>query len=185
MAIPLQVLLPYVGIALAAVVEGEVAYIGAATLVAEGRLHPLAVLVAGALGAAAGDQAYFYLFRGRVPKWLARYPSLERKTAPLVSRVRRHASLMVLLIRFAPGLRIALAAACAAADVPPRTVSTLNLLSAFVWATALLILVAWVGPAYLARFGLGGWRGALAAGLMVLLLFRVLASYERRAIERI
>jgi len=183
--VPLHVLLPYFGIALAAVVEGEVAYIGAATLVAEGRLHPLAVLVAGALGAAAGDQAYFYVFRGRVPQWLARYPSLERKTAPLVNRVRRHASLMVLLIRFAPGLRIALAAACAAADVPPRTVSILNLLAAFVWATALLILVAWVGPAYLARFGLGGWRGALAAGLMVLLLFRVLASYERRAIERI
>jgi membrane protein DedA with SNARE-associated domain len=177
--------LVYGGILLAAIVEGEIAYIGAATLVADGRLHPLAVLVAGALGAAIGDQAYFYVFRGRLPRWLARYPSLERKTAPLVSRVRRHAALMVFLIRFAPGLRIALAAACAAADVPPRTVSTLNLLAAFVWAGALLILVAWVGPAYLARFGLAGWRGALAAGLTILVLFRVLASYERRAIERI
>jgi membrane protein DedA with SNARE-associated domain len=92
---------------------------------------------------------------------------------------------MVLLIRFAPGLRIALAAACAAAEVPPRTMTTLNLLAAFVWAAALLVLVGWLGPAYLARFGLAGWRGALAAGLTILLLFRVLASYERRAIERI
>jgi undecaprenyl-diphosphatase len=178
-------LLPYCGVALAAVVEGEVTYIGAATLVAEGRLDPVAVLIAGALGAAAGDQAYFYVFRGHLPRWMARYPSLRQKTAPLVDRVRRHAALMVLLIRFAPGLRIALAAACAAADVPPRTVSTLNLLSAFVWAAALLILVAWLGPAYLARFGLGGWRGALAVGLTLLVLFRVLGSYERRAIERI
>jgi len=176
--------LPYFGVALAAIVEGELTYIAAATLVAEGRLHPLGVLVAGAFGAAIGDQAYFYLFRGRLPQWLARYPSLQRKTAPLVERVRRHASLMVLLIRFAPGLRIALAAACAAADVPPRTMSLLNLLSAFVWAGALLVLVAWLRPAYLAQFGLAGWRGALAVGLTLLVLFRILGSYERRAIER-
>jgi membrane protein DedA with SNARE-associated domain len=176
--------LPYCGVALAAIVEGELTYVAAAALVAEGRLHPLGVMVAGAFGAAIGDQAYFYLFRGRLPQWLARYPSLERKTAPLVERVRRHAALMVLLIRFAPGLRIALAAACAAADVPPRTMSVLNLLSAFVWAAALLVLVAWLGPAYLAQFGLAGWRGALAVGLTLLVLFRVLGSYERRAIER-
>ena len=178
-------LLPYGGIALAAIVEGEVTYIGAATLVAEGRLNPLAVLIAGALGAAIGDQAFFYLFRGRLPMWLARYPSLQRKTAPLVDRVRRHGRLMVLLIRFAPGLRIALTAACAAAEVPAWTVSTLNLLSAFVWAGVVLALVAWVGPTYLASFGLAGWRGALVAGGLFLVLFRMLGSYERRAIERI
>jgi membrane protein DedA with SNARE-associated domain len=178
-------LLPYGGIALAAIVEGEVTYIGAATLVAEGKLNALAVLVAGALGAAIGDQAFFYLFRGRLPMWLARYPSLARKTAPLVDRVRRHGSLMVLLIRFAPGLRIALTAACAAAEIPAWTVSTLNLFSAFVWAGVVLALVAWLGPTYLATFGLAGWRGALVAGVLFLVLFRLLGSYERRAIERI
>jgi undecaprenyl-diphosphatase len=177
-------LLPYSGITLAAIIEGEVAYIGAATLVAEGRLHPLPVLVAGAIGAAIGDQAYFYVFRGRVPRWLARYPRLQQKTAPLVSRVRRHASLMVLLIRFAPGLRIALAAACAAVDVSPRKFSSLNLLAAFAWAAVLLVLVAWLGPTYLARYGLGGWRGALAVGVVIVGVFKVLGAYERRAMER-
>jgi membrane protein DedA with SNARE-associated domain len=176
--------LPYSGIMLAAIVEGEIAFIGAAALVAEGRLHPLAVLVAGALGATIGDQAYFYLFRGCVPKWLARYPLLQQKVAPLINRVRRHDSLMVLSIRFAPGLRIALAAACAAVNVPARKFSTLSLLSAFIWATALLVLVAWVGPTYLTQYGLGGWRGALAVGGVVLVVFRVLALYERRAIKR-
>jgi undecaprenyl-diphosphatase len=181
----LSALLPYGGIALAALVEGEVTYIGAATLVAEGRLDPMAVLIAGAIGAAIGDQAFFYLFRGRLPQWLARYPSLQHKTTPLVDRVRRHAPLMVFLIRFAPGLRIALAAACAAANVPPWTVSTLNLVSAFVWAAVVLALVAWLGPTYLASFGLAGWRGALVAGGLFLLLFRLLGSYERRVIERV
>src|SRR3954465_9118841 len=129
-------MLLYAGILVAAIVEGEIAYVGAAALVAQGQLNALAVLVCGAVGAAIGDQAYFYAFRGRLPRWLARYPSLQQKAAPLVDRVRRHDSLMVLLIRFAPGLRIAIAAACAWVDVSPRKFSTLNLISAFVWASA-------------------------------------------------
>lgn len=97
-----------------------------------------------------GDQTYFYIFRGRLPRWLARFPSLQGKTAPLIERVRRHAALMVLLIRFAP---------------------------------ALLILVAWFGPTYLAQFGLDGWKGALAIGLVILGVCKALGSYERRVIE--
>ncbi len=177
-------LLPYWVVLIAAVVEGEVAYIGAAALVAQGQLHPLGVLVSGAIGAAIGDQAYFYAFRRRLPRWLSRYPSLQQRAAPLVDLVGRHATLMVLLIRFAPGLRIAIAAACAWVDVPPRKFSLLNLLSAFVWAFVLLVLVGWVGPTYLAQFGLEGWKGALVMGVAVLGLFKVLGSLERRAMER-
>jgi membrane protein DedA with SNARE-associated domain len=175
---------PYYGILVAAIVEGEVTYIAAAALVAQGKLHPLGVLVSGALGAAIGDQAFFYVFRGRLPRWVARYPSLERKAAPLIGRVRRHSSLMVLLIRFAPGLRIALAAACAWIDVPALKFSVLNLLSAFVWAVGLLVIVGWAGPAFLGRYGLGGWKGAALIGLAVLVFFKALGVYERRAMAR-
>jgi undecaprenyl-diphosphatase len=178
------VLLPYSGILLAAIVEGEIAFITAAALVAQGRLSPIGVLVSGALGAAIGDQTYFYLFRGRLPRWIARYPSIARKAAPLVERVRRHASLMVLLIRFAPGLRIALASACAWVEVPPLRFSLLNLLAAFIWASTLLLLVGWLGPTFLARFGLGGWKGAVVVGVIVMGLFSLLGTQERRVLER-
>ena len=172
-------LLPYAAILVAAIVEGEVAYIAACALVAAGRLNPAGVVLAGALGAAVGDQAYFYLFRGRLPRWMARFPALERKTAPLIGMVRRRAMAMVLLIRFAPGLRVAIAAACASADVPPLRFSILNGIAAVIWAVGLLVVVGWAGPAGLARFGLGGWRGALLAGLLVLVVFTVLGRYER------
>ena len=175
---------PYFGVMAAAMVEGDVTYIAAAALVAQGRLHPLGVLVFGAVGAALGDQIYFYVFRGRLPHWLARYPALARKTAPLIGRVRRHSSLMVLLIRFAPGLRIALAAACACIDVPALKFSLLNLVSAFAWAVALLVIVAWLGPSYLAQYGLGGWKGAALIGLAMLGFFKRLGTYERRAMAR-
>jgi len=177
-------LLPYSGILLAAIIEGEIAFIAAATLVAQGRLNPVGVLVSGALGAAIGDQTYFYLFRGRLPRWVARYPSIARKAAPLVERVRKHDALMVLLIRFAPGLRIALASACAWVEVPPLRFSLLNLLAAFVWASGLLLLVGWFGPTFLARFGLGGWKGALVVGVIVFGLFALLGRQERRVLER-
>jgi membrane protein DedA with SNARE-associated domain len=177
-------LLPYVGVLIAAAVEGEIADIGAATLVAHGQLDWPGVFMAGTIGAAIGDQAYFYVFRGRLRRWMGRFPSLQERAAPLVERVRRHASVMVLLIRFAPGLRIAIAAACACADVPPRKFSMLNLFSAMVWAAALLVLVAWFGPTYLAQFGLGGWKGALVVGIAIFTLLKVLGSFERRVMER-
>jgi undecaprenyl-diphosphatase len=177
-------LLPYVGVLGAAIVEGEIAYIGAAALVAEGRLNPLGVLLCGTFGAAIGDQAFFYAFRGRLPRWLARYPTLQQKAAPLVARARRHDSLMVLLVRFAPGLRIAITAACAWVEVPALKFSILNLLSAFAWALTLLVLVGWLGPTYLAQYGLAGWKGALVMGLAVLGLLKLLGAYERRAMER-
>src|SRR5262245_45524961 len=132
-------------------VEGEIAYLGAAALVAAGQLNPWAVVGAGTVGAALGDQFFFYALRGRLPRWMARYPSLARKTAPLVNRVRRHDAVMVVLMRFAPGLRIAIAAACAWARVPALKFSMLSLISAFVWAITLIGLVGWLGPACLAR----------------------------------
>jgi len=91
---------------------------------------------------------------------------------------------MVLLIRFAPGLRIALAAACAWIDVPALKFSVLNLVSAFVWAVALLVIVGWVGPTYLAQYGLGGWKGAALIGLAVFVFLKALGKYERRAMAR-
>jgi membrane protein DedA with SNARE-associated domain len=175
---------PYLVVLVAAAVEGEVAYIGAATLVAAGQLNAVAVCLSGAVGAAIGDQAYFYLCRGRLQSWLQRYPAVRAKAAPLVDRVRRHDWLMVLLIRFAPGLRIAIAVACAWADVPPRRFTLLNLLSAIVWAAALMLLVGWLGPTYLATFGLKGWQAAALTGGLLIGLFVLLGMLERRAMER-
>lgn len=172
---------PYLAVMVAAIVEGEVTYLGACALVAAGRLDPLPVLVAGAAGAAVGDQAYFYLFRKRLTRWMSRFSSLERRAAPLAALVRRRASMMVMLIRFAPGLRVAITAACAYVDVPPLKFSLLNGLTAVIWAGGLLALVAWIGPAGLERVGLGGWKGAVLMAAIIVGLFRLLGRFERKS----
>src|SRR6185503_20164172 len=125
---------PYLVIYLAAMVEGEAVFALASVLVAAGRLNPAAVMVFGALGAATGDQFYFYLFRGTIRRWLRepRWPSTRFSTDRLLrirDHVQRHQSAAVLALRFAPGFRIALAAACAWANVSPLRFSLLNLLA--------------------------------------------------------
>jgi membrane protein DedA with SNARE-associated domain len=171
----------YVGIFIAAAVEGEVAYVLAATLVGQRHLNPVGVVVAGAAGAALGDQFYFYLLRGRLRRWLDRYDSIARRGRTLVSQVRRHEVPMVLMIRFAPGLRIALAAACAYAGVGAVRFSVLNTVASVAWAVGVLALVAWVGPTYLTALGISGWWSALAPAVLIVIVFHIVGRVERRA----
>lgn len=173
----------YAGILVAAAIEGEVAYLAACALVAEGTLDPMAVMIAGALGAALGDQVYYFAFRGRLPRLMARFPKLERQAAPFVGLVQRRAALATMLVRFAPGFRVALTAACVQAGVTPIMFTVLNTLTSVVWAVGLIVLVGWAGPAVLAQYGLDGWKGAALMGVVVLILFRVAGRAERRAMS--
>jgi membrane protein DedA with SNARE-associated domain len=166
----------YLGILVAAAIEGEVAYLAACALVAAGTLDPLLVVIAGTIGAAVGDQAYYFAFRGRLPRLMARFPSLERAAAPLLDLVARRQTFATMLVRFAPGFRVALTAACVSAGVSPWRFVVLNTLTSAVWAIGFLVVIGWGGPAALTRFGLGGWKGALVMGLVVLVLFRVVAK---------
>lgn len=175
--------LVYLGLLLAAAVEGEIAYVAAAALVAHGVLNPVGVIVAGTFGTALGDQFYFYLLRGRLARWVARFPKIARRAEPLVGHVRRRPAAMVLLIRFAPGLRIALAAACAYVGVSPLRFSALNLLAAFLWAITLLLLIAWLGPTYLSSVGITGWKAALVTGLVVVIVLHLAGRAERRVMS--
>jgi membrane protein DedA with SNARE-associated domain len=174
----------YLGIFIAAIVEGEISFVAAATLASRGLLDPIGVIAAGAAGAAIGDQTYFYLLRGRLHRWLDRFPALSRRREGLVRRIQRHQIPMVFAIRFAPGLRIALAAACAYANVAPLRFSLLNSLAAIVWATGLLVIVAWAGPALLSKLGLSGWWGAVVPALIIVVLARLLSRAERRTLEQ-
>ena len=71
--------LAYVAIYLAAIVEGEVVFVAASVLVASGQLERWPVLISGALGAATGDQMYFYALRGRIAGWLTRFKPIAAR----------------------------------------------------------------------------------------------------------
>ena len=131
------------------------------------------VFFAAALGGSTGDQFFYYMIRGvlhgHMRRWLGRFPALARRHDAIVDRVRHHQVMMALSCRFMPGLRVAIPAACAYARVPGWLFSLCDLASAFAWATVIMTVVAWGGPAVLARLGLRGWWSAVVPAAILLL----------------
>jgi membrane protein DedA with SNARE-associated domain len=158
----------YVAVFVATVIEGEVVFVGATVLVHMGRLDAAGVFAAAALGGSIGDQLYFYALRGRFRRFLDRFPRWTERRDRIIARVRQNASAMILACRFLPGLRVAIPAACACADIPPLRFSTLSLVSSLAWAAAVMALVAWIGPASFAQFGVKAWWTPIVPGTLVL-----------------
>lgn len=163
--------LTYPLIAAAAFLEGEVVFVGAATLVSHGQLSAIPVLLWGALGATAGDQLVFYALRGRATRFLNRWPTIERLGRALTPRVLGRETFAILIIRFAPGLRIAIAAACAYAGVRAVKFSVLSALSSLAWAAVILGAVAYGGPSALSFLGVNSWVATIATGLALIAVF--------------
>lgn len=160
--------LAYPAIFAAAVIEGEVVFVAATVLVQMGRLDPMGVFAAAALGGSVGDQLYFYALRGRLRRWLDRFPTWSRRRDLVTAKVHQSASAMILACRFLPGLRVAIPAACAYADVPPLRFSALSLLSSLAWAAAIMGFVAWLGPTSLAELGIRAWWTPVVPAVLVL-----------------
>ena len=170
-------MLAYLAIYIAAILEGEIYYSKACADAVSGRLNWVAVLVAGSLGGATGDQVWFYLLRGRM-HWLDRYPKLARYRDRVIAHVHASETGLVLVSRFLPGLRTAIPIACAYAGVNPVKFSALNLLSAFAWAGAIMAFVQG-GSSTLVAFGLTRWWGPFIPALAIVIFFRWLSRPKR------
>jgi membrane protein DedA with SNARE-associated domain len=164
----MTVALAYLGVFIATAIEGEVVFVAATLLVRTGHLQAAGVYAAAALGGSVGDQIYFYALRGRVRSLIDRFPKCAGRRDRVVERVRRHASAMILACRFLPGLRIAIPAACACADVSPARFTLLSLLSSLGWAAAVMGFVAWLGPTSLEELGLKAWWAPLVPAALVI-----------------
>jgi membrane protein DedA with SNARE-associated domain len=105
---------------------------------------------------------------------LDRYPKLAKYRQSVSERVHSHETAIILVSRFLPGLRTAIPIACAYADVHPLKFSSLNLISAFAWAGAIMLFVK-TGSKTLTAFGLTAWWGPLIPAVIVILFFRWLA----------
>lgn len=163
-------MLVYLSIYVAAIIEGEAYYIIQCSLAVRGTLNWVGVLAAGALGGSTGDNIWFYLLRGRI-HWLDRYPNIRRFENRVSRHVHAHETLIILATRFLPGLRTAIPAACAVANVGRVKFTVLNLISAFAWAGTIMALVKG-GALTMSAIGLNAWWGPfIPAALLLLFIF--------------
>jgi membrane protein DedA with SNARE-associated domain len=172
-------MLVYLPIFLFAILEGEIYYITMCIAVAAGKLNWAGVLTAGALGGATGDQFWFYLLRGRI-HWLDRYPWMARHRDAVVHRVKDNQNMILVISRFLPGLRTAIPIASAYAGLRPIHFSSLNLVSAFLWASTIMLVVTKLGPGAMEKVGLKGWWGAVVPAVLVLLFFNWLGRPRKK-----
>jgi membrane protein DedA with SNARE-associated domain len=168
----------------AAAIEGEMVLIAASVLVGLGKLDPLATWLSGALGGAAGDQFFYYALRGRLRRWLAQWPRVAERQEAVIARVRRHQLKLIFGCRFLPGLRIAIPAACAYAEIPPVRFTLFNLVGALAWSATVIGVVAWAGPQSLAWLGVPGpWRWLLPAFPAVVFVIWVTRRRKNKSIR--
>jgi membrane protein DedA with SNARE-associated domain len=170
--------LAYLAVFVATVIEGEVVFVAATVLVQMGHLDAQGVYAAAALGGSVGDQIYFYALRGRLRHWLDRFPTWSRRRDRITDKVPSHAVTMILACRFLPGLRVAIPAACAYANVPPVRFSVLSILSSMAWAAAVMGFIGWLGPTSLAQLGVRAWWTPLVPATLVLGFFWWLSRVE-------
>jgi membrane protein DedA with SNARE-associated domain len=102
---------------------------------------------------------------------LDRYPKLRRYRDVVMRRVHQNETALILVSRFLPGLRTAIPIACAYAKTRPLKYSALSLLSAFAWASSIMMVIS-SGSSALNAFGLNYWWGPFIPALAVILFFR-------------
>jgi membrane protein DedA with SNARE-associated domain len=122
--------------------------------------------------------------RGRLRSWLKRFPSVSDKQEKIAIFVKRNVTAMILACRFLPGLRVAIPAACAHAEVSPGRFSTFSLLSSAAWAGLILAVVGHYGPASLLYFGVDVRWAPIIPGALILSLFCWAARKEEPLVQK-
>jgi membrane protein DedA with SNARE-associated domain len=89
--------------------------------------------------------------------------------------MHRHATKLILGVRFLPGLRIAIPLACAYSGVSAIQFSGLSLISALGWAAAIMLSIQALGPSSLSALGIKAWWAPVIPAVIVVVFFRWLS----------
>lgn len=123
----------YLAVFAGSVIEGETILLLAGFAAHQGYLSfPLAVFWGFAAGLAA-DQAFFHLGRCRGPWLVRRFPSVGGHVRRVDGLVARYRSLVVLMLRFLYGLRVAGPAVIGMSEIGAWRFAALDALGALTW----------------------------------------------------
>ena len=170
-------------LALGCMLEGETVLLLAALAAHRGYLDPATVVAIAVASTFASNQFFFWLGRRHGTTLLERWPALASRSTGIRRLIERHASLAVVVVRFAYGMRVAGPILIGASPMPQLRFAVLNALSAIVWAV-LVGAIGWLfGEAAQRIFGhlahVEGWL--FAALIVVLVAWRLLRHHSAKA----
>lgn len=161
---------------------GETAIVAAAVLAAEGTLDLWLVILAGWLGAVAGDSTAYWIgrrgqgpIRRRVMKWAG-----QGTVVAAERMVQRQGPALVFIGRFLPGLRIAVNLSCGAGQMRYPRFLLFNSLGALVWSAQAALLGFFAGKAFANQ----PWVAFAVAFAVTVLVAALIGIRERRRIRR-
>ncbi|MGN9763905.1 DedA family protein [Micromonospora sp. SD12] len=166
-------------------VPGEAAVITAAVLATGGDPSLVAVIVAAALGALAGDHVSYAIGRGGGANRLARFPADSRRRASSEwarRAVHRRGGLILTTARYVPGGRTAVTLTMGAVRYPLRSFLLFDAVAAVSWALYCALLGYFGGLAF-ERDPIKGILAGVGLSLAITLLlesFRWLRRRRRR-----
>jgi membrane protein DedA with SNARE-associated domain len=124
----------YLAVAAGAFVEGEASLVLGGFAAYRGHLALPEVIMVAAIATFLGDQAYFHLGRKYGAALLARFPSMQARSARAKKLLQRHHLPLMLSIRFMYGLRTPGLIAMGMCNVSPLRFFVLSLVTAGLWA---------------------------------------------------
>lgn len=124
----------YIAVAIGCFLEGETVLIAAGFAAHRGMLNLPDVLIIACLASFAGDQLNFWLGRRHGARLIDRFAALRKHAPRIQGELSRHATKLILGIRFMVGLRVAGPVLIGWSGVSPWRFCMLNLVAAAIWA---------------------------------------------------
>ncbi len=124
----------YLAVFLGTLLEGETILLAAGYAAQRGLLHWPAVIAIAIVGGTLGDQIAFMVGRWKGAVLIARFPSLAHRVPQVHRLLERYHVVLILVIRFLYGLRIAGPIILGTSNVPFFRFAVLNFVGAVLWA---------------------------------------------------
>jgi len=142
----------YLAVFVGTLFEGETVLLAAGYAAQRGLLHWPVVIAIAIVGGTLGDQIAFMVGRWKGTFLIARFPSLAHRVPQVHRLLERHHVVLILVIRFLYGLRIAGPIIMGTSQVPFLRFAVLNFVGAILWALLVsgagyyfgVVLEAWV-----------------------------------------
>jgi phosphatidylglycerol lysyltransferase len=128
----------YAVLFLGVAVEGDAFLLAASYLAHRGMLRAWLVVACAVAANTATDVAYFLIARARGRAWLERRHGHRPRSRRLLALMERHAGPLLVVSRFAYGLRILIPAACGVLTMGALRFAVLDLVAGTVWAVTVV-----------------------------------------------